>query len=78
MLVSAIQGAADGETATVEDVCINHSSFNILMTQQFLYRSDIVTILQQVRRKTIHIPSNVVHYHTTILPSVDAYQIRSQ
>ncbi len=42
----SIQRAADAEGAAVEDVGINHGGLHILMTQQFLHSSNIVTRLQ--------------------------------
>ena len=43
-----IQRAADGQSPLVQHVRINHCRFDILMSQQFLNSSDIVSGFQQV------------------------------
>jgi hypothetical protein len=43
-----VQWAADGETAPVEDVSINHGGFDILVAEEFLDGADVVAIFEQV------------------------------
>ena len=45
---SAVEGAADAGRAAVEDVGVDHGCLNILVTEEFLNRSDIVAIFEQV------------------------------
>jgi hypothetical protein len=47
----AISGAEDSADASIEDVGVDHRSANIPMPKQFLNRSDIVAIFQQVSSK---------------------------
>ena len=49
----AIQGAADGQAAAIEDVGVNHRRFHVLVAKEFLHRADIVAILQQMRSKGV-------------------------
>jgi len=51
--ISEVEGAADGQAASIEDVSVNHRRFHILMPEQFLHGADIVAILQQVGGETV-------------------------
>jgi hypothetical protein len=44
-----IHRAAHTFAPLIEDMGIYHSGFDILVAQEFLYSSDIVSVLQQVR-----------------------------
>ena len=43
-----VQGTFDRQSAAVENMCIDHGGFDILMTQQFLDCADIVAGFKQV------------------------------
>ena len=43
-----VQGAADGEAASVEDMGIDHCGFDVFVAEEFLDGADVVAILQQV------------------------------
>jgi len=45
----AIEGAAHGQGASVEDVGVDHGCPHVLMSEEFLHGSDIVAIFKEVR-----------------------------
>ena len=49
LAVWLIQRGTDGESATIEDVGVDHCRAYILMTEEFLDGSNIIAILEQVR-----------------------------
>jgi hypothetical protein len=51
MTSKSINGAANASRSTVEDMGIDHRRFDIIMAQEFLDRSDIVTAFEQVSGK---------------------------
>ena len=48
-----IEWAPNAETGAVTDVGINHRGGNIFVPEEFLNGPDIITILQQMRSKTV-------------------------
>ena len=48
-----VERAAHGEGAALENVCVNHRCFDILMTQQFLDGADVVSVFEQVCGKAV-------------------------
>ena len=44
-----VHRTANTRRAAVEDMSINHRRLDVTMTQEFLYRSNIVTAFEQVR-----------------------------
>jgi hypothetical protein len=48
MASECVGGAANASRSTVEDMGVNHRRFDVVMAQEFLDRSDIVTAFQQV------------------------------
>jgi hypothetical protein len=57
---STIQRATHPPPAFIEDMSIDHRSFDILVPQQFLDSANIVAILKQVRGKAM--PKGVAAY----------------
>jgi hypothetical protein len=41
------------ETGPIQNVCINHSSCYVLVAEQFLNCSNVVTTFEQMRRKAV-------------------------
>ena len=48
-----IEWAAHTSAAPIQDVDIDHRGTDIAMAQQLLHRTDVITILNQVRRKRV-------------------------
>jgi hypothetical protein len=57
MTSKPIDGAANASRSTVEDMGIDHRRFDIIMAQEFLDRSDIVTASEQLSGKRMPEPS---------------------
>ena len=43
-----VEGGFDGESAALEDVGVDHGGFYILVSEQFLYGADVVSVLEEV------------------------------
>ncbi len=43
----SIEGAADGQGASVEHVGVDHSGFDVFVPKQFLHGADVVAIFEQ-------------------------------
>lgn len=43
-----VEGGFDGESAALEDVSVDHCRFHVLVTEEFLDGTDVVTALQEV------------------------------
>ncbi len=50
-LCEAIKRTLDSSTATIQYVRVDHRGLDVLVTQKFLDGSNVVTVLQQMRRK---------------------------
>lgn len=48
-----VERARDSEGTAVEDVRVDHGCAHILMTEKFLNGSDVIAVLQQVRREGV-------------------------
>ena len=48
-----VEGAANAETATVEYVSADHCRLCATLAEQLLYGPDVVTVLEQMRRKGV-------------------------
>ena len=48
-----VEGAADAEAASVEDVGVDHGGLPVAVAEEFLDRADIVAGLEQVRREGV-------------------------
>ena len=44
-----VQRAAYGQTATFDNVGVDHGGFDALVAEEFLHRADVVTVFEQVR-----------------------------
>ena len=75
LTISIVDGTADGQSAALEDMSIDHGGFDIFMPKQFLHGADtcpepqvrgIVAILEEVGDKII----NLGHAHFTRMPLV--------
>ena len=49
----AVEWTFDGHSAALEDMCVDHGGFNILMPEQFLDGADVVSILKEMRCKGV-------------------------
>lgn len=49
--LTAVTWALYGAPASFDDMCMDHRSIDVTMPQQFLHGSNIVAVLQQVRRE---------------------------
>jgi len=58
-----VYGTANPGRSTIEDMSVNHSRLNVFMTQEFLYRSNIVTTFQEVSRERM--PGGAPHNRHT-------------
>jgi hypothetical protein len=61
-LLEVVRGTLDALAAPVQDMGINHSSFHVLMAEEFLDCPNVVTLFQKIRRKRM--PECVASYHT--------------
>ncbi len=46
-----VQRTAHADPRLVENVSVNHSRGHVLVTQQLLHCSDVITVFEEVRRK---------------------------
>ena len=48
-----VKRAVDPTSSTLQHVGIDHGGTHVLVPQEFLHRTDIVTVLQKMRRQTV-------------------------
>lgn len=48
-----IERTPHAATASIKNVCVNHCSSHVLVTQQFLNGPDIISILEKVGREAV-------------------------
>ena len=51
--LKSVEGTADAQSASVEDVGIDHRGPHVSMTEQFLDGSDVVSVPQEMRGKAV-------------------------
>ena len=49
----SIKRAADMQTGPIEDVRVKHGRSDILVAEQLLHGSNVVSVFQQMRRKAV-------------------------
>jgi hypothetical protein len=52
-IVRLIERAADSQSATIEDVGVDHRRLDVLVAEEFLHRADVVAGFEQVRGKAV-------------------------
>ena len=48
-----IQRTVHGQPASIQHMCIHHGGFHIFVPEEFLHRSDVIALLQQMGGKTV-------------------------
>jgi hypothetical protein len=54
--LASLQGIGrtpDAQGTSIQDVCVDHRRADIRLAEQFLHRSDVVSVLEQMRRKGV-------------------------
>jgi hypothetical protein len=52
-MASAVQRRFDGKSAALEDVGVDHGGFDVFVSEEFLNRSDVVTVLKEMSGETV-------------------------
>jgi len=52
-IVRLIERAADSQSATIEDVRVDHGGLDVLVAEEFLHGADVVAGHEQVRGKAV-------------------------
>ena len=50
---SSVDGTPNGTAAFVQDMSVNHCCGNVLVSEQFLHRADVVTVRKEVGCKAV-------------------------
>ena len=52
-VVLGVQRTLDRQSAAIKYMSVDHGRFDILMSKQLLHSADVVSVLQQMRRKAV-------------------------
>jgi hypothetical protein len=57
----SIERAADMQAGPIQNVRVKHSRGDILVTEQLLHRSNVVSVLEHMRRKAVSPRKSYTH-----------------